>query len=170
MIILSTVGPSESSCSLCTLRSSLAPTGLLICTETVSGRLTNTGPFIEDEDDPDIRRRIAGHQISWHMLHDHRFSPAGTWPPPRIPVMSSVSTAVSTNQTYPHCLPSRSQMSGINPTSPCARPKTPSHIPTPMRPHFHVLSDMPWDDTEPTTGMSASTLAAGFLSKVLAVL
>src|SRR6266851_9303604 len=73
-----TVDASVSPCSLCTLRPSLAPTGLLIYTETVSGRLTNTGPFIEDEDDPDIRRRIAGRQISWHTLHDRRVSPAGT--------------------------------------------------------------------------------------------
>jgi len=76
---MSTVDPSVSSYSLRTLRSSLGQTRLLICTETVSGRLTNTGPFIEDEDDPDIRWRIAGRQISWHTrLHDRRVSPAGT--------------------------------------------------------------------------------------------
>jgi len=78
MISSSTVGPSGSSCCLCTHLSSLAQTGLLICTETVSGRLTNTGPFIEDENNPDIGRRIAGRKITWHTLHDRRISPVGT--------------------------------------------------------------------------------------------
>ena len=62
--------------SLRTLRSSLDPTRLLMCAEHELGRLTNTGPFIEDENDPDISRCIAGRKISWHTLHDRRVSPA----------------------------------------------------------------------------------------------
>ena len=77
---MSTVDSSVSSYSLraLRLRSSLGQTRLLKCTESELGRLTNTGPFIEDENDPDIRRRIAGRKISWHTLHDRRVSPAGT--------------------------------------------------------------------------------------------
>jgi hypothetical protein len=44
---------------------------------TVSDRLTNTGPFIEDENETNIRRRIAERKISWNMLQELRVSPAG---------------------------------------------------------------------------------------------
>ena len=43
-----------------------------------SGRLTNTGPFIEDDEDPDIARRISGRTINWSILHQLRISTAGT--------------------------------------------------------------------------------------------
>ena len=43
-----------------------------------SGRLTNTGPFIEDDEDPDIARRIAGRKINWSILHQLRISTTGT--------------------------------------------------------------------------------------------
>lgn len=36
----------------------------------VFSMLTNTGPFIEDDDEPDIQRRIAGRQISWRILQE----------------------------------------------------------------------------------------------------
>jgi hypothetical protein len=56
---MSTVDPSVSSYSLRALCSSLGQTRLLIYTETELGRLTNTSLFIEDENDPNIRWRIA---------------------------------------------------------------------------------------------------------------
>jgi hypothetical protein len=43
-----------------------------------SGRLTNTGPFIEDEADTDIRRRIAERKISWNTLNEIGVSANGT--------------------------------------------------------------------------------------------
>ncbi|KAH9988445.1 kinase-like domain-containing protein [Russula compacta] len=36
----------------------------------VFSMLTNAGPFIEDEAEPDIRRRIAGRTISWNVLQE----------------------------------------------------------------------------------------------------
>jgi uncharacterized protein (DUF488 family) len=41
-------------------------------------RLTNTGPFIEDENEPDIIRRIAGRKIAWHTLDEVGVSATGT--------------------------------------------------------------------------------------------
>jgi hypothetical protein len=44
-------------------------------------RLTNTGPFIEDENDenePDIIRRIAGRKINWGTQHEVGVSATGT--------------------------------------------------------------------------------------------
>jgi serine/threonine/tyrosine protein kinase RAD53 len=43
--------------------------------------LTNTGPFIEDDDEPDIQRRIAGRQISWNTLQELGISTTGMSPP-----------------------------------------------------------------------------------------
>ncbi|KAH9995404.1 hypothetical protein BJV74DRAFT_877539 [Russula compacta] len=68
---------------------------------------------------------------------------------PWSPIMSSVSTAASTNPTPPRP-PSRSTP-GFKATSPRTRPKTPSHIPTPSRFHLRALSDPPSDDSEPAT-------------------
>jgi hypothetical protein len=45
------------------------------------GRLTNSGPFIEDDEEPDIQRRIAGRRISWNILQELGISATGTWPP-----------------------------------------------------------------------------------------
>ncbi|KAI9458106.1 hypothetical protein F5148DRAFT_332385 [Russula earlei] len=70
---------------------------------------------------------------------------------PWSPVMSSVSTAGSTNPTHPQRPPSRSHARGLNVTSPHARPRTPSHIPTPS--HFPARSDSPSDDSEPPTSL-----------------
>ncbi|KAI0282349.1 kinase-like domain-containing protein [Russula aff. rugulosa BPL654] len=36
----------------------------------VFSMLTNTGPFIEDDEEPDIQRRITGRQISWNTLEE----------------------------------------------------------------------------------------------------
>ncbi|KAF8494633.1 kinase-like protein [Russula emetica] len=36
----------------------------------VFSMLTNTGPFIEDDHEPDIQRRISGRQISWNTLQE----------------------------------------------------------------------------------------------------
>lgn len=69
---------------------------------------------------------------------------------PWSPIMSSVSTAASTNPTHPPRPPSRSTP-GLKATSPRTHPKTPSHIPTPSRSHLRALSDPPSDDSEPTT-------------------
>jgi ser/thr/tyr protein kinase RAD53 len=44
--------------------------------------LTNTGPFIEDDDEPDIQRRIAGRKISWNTLQELGISTTGMLPPP----------------------------------------------------------------------------------------
>jgi len=44
--------------------------------------LTNTGPFIEDDGEPDIQRRIAGRQISWNTLQELGISTTGMLPPP----------------------------------------------------------------------------------------
>ena len=41
-------------------------------------RLTNTGPFIEDENEPDMRRRIAERYIDWGTLKYKRVSAPGT--------------------------------------------------------------------------------------------
>ena len=78
---------------------------------------------------------------------------------PWSPITSSVSTAASTNPTYPHRPPSRSQTPSVNATSPRARAKTPSHIPTPSRSHFRALSDMQWDDSEATTSLMQRALS-----------
>ena len=43
--------------------------------------MTNTGPFIE-EDEPDIQRRIAGRQISWNTLQEVGVSTTGMLHPP----------------------------------------------------------------------------------------
>ena len=45
-------------------------------------RLTNTGPFIEDDGEPDIQRRIAGRQISWNTLQELGISTTGMLPSP----------------------------------------------------------------------------------------
>ena len=77
---------------------------------------------------------------------------------PWSPIMSSVSTAGSTNQTHPQRPPSRSQAAGLNATSPRSRPKTPSHIPAPL--HFRGMSDVAWDDdSEPTTSLMQRALS-----------
>ena len=73
---------------------------------------------------------------------------------PWSPIMSSVSTAASTHQTHPQRPPSRSQ---LHATSPRARPKTPSHIPTPS--HFRAPSESPWDDGELTTSLMQRALS-----------
>ena len=79
---------------------------------------------------------------------------------PWSPIMSSVSTAGSTNQTHPQRPPSRSQAAGLNATSPRSRPKTPSHIPAPLRYHFLGMSDATWDDdAEPTTSLMQRALS-----------
>ena len=79
---------------------------------------------------------------------------------PWSPIMSSVSTAGSTNQTHPQRPPSRSQGAGLNATSPRSRPKTPSHIPAPLRSHFRGMSDAPWDDDgELTTSLMQRALS-----------
>ena len=79
---------------------------------------------------------------------------------PWSPIMSSVSTAGSTNQTHPQRPPSRSQAAGLNATSPRSRPKTPSHIPAPLRSHFLGMSDAPWDDdAELTTSLMQRALS-----------
>ena len=41
-------------------------------------RLTNTGPFIEDENEPDMRRRIADRYIDWGTLKYKQVSAPGT--------------------------------------------------------------------------------------------
>jgi serine/threonine/tyrosine protein kinase RAD53 len=46
-------------------------------------RLTNTGPFIEDDEEPDIQRRITGRQISWNTLEELGVSTTGMLLPPR---------------------------------------------------------------------------------------
>ncbi|KAI9451687.1 hypothetical protein BJY52DRAFT_1351560, partial [Lactarius psammicola] len=71
---------------------------------------------------------------------------------PWSPISSSVSTAASTNPTHPQRPPSRSRTPSVSATSPRARAKTPSHIPAP-RSHFRALSDMQWDDADPTTSL-----------------
>jgi serine/threonine/tyrosine protein kinase RAD53 len=43
-------------------------------------RLTNTGPFIEDENEPDMRRRIAERYIDWGTLRYKHVSAPGTPP------------------------------------------------------------------------------------------
>ncbi len=43
--------------------------------------MTNTGPFIEDEGEVDIQRRITRRQISWHILQELHISTTGTFPP-----------------------------------------------------------------------------------------
>ncbi|KAH9066707.1 hypothetical protein EDB87DRAFT_1801329 [Lactarius vividus] len=78
---------------------------------------------------------------------------------PWSPITSSVSTAASTNPTHPQRPPSRSQTPSASATSPRARAKTPSHIPAPSRSHFRALSDMQWDDTEPTTSLMQRALS-----------
>ncbi|KAI9455891.1 kinase-like protein [Russula earlei] len=40
----------------------------------VFSMLTNAGPFIEDEAEPDITRRIAGRAINWEILHESQVS------------------------------------------------------------------------------------------------
>jgi hypothetical protein len=40
--------------------------------------LTNTGPFIEDENEPDFRRRIALRYIDWRALRLKGVSASGT--------------------------------------------------------------------------------------------
>lgn len=44
--------------------------------------MTNTGPFIEDDDEPDIQRRITGRQISWNILQELGISTTGMLPLP----------------------------------------------------------------------------------------
>jgi hypothetical protein len=78
---------------------------------------------------------------------------------PWSPITSSVSTVASTNLTHPQRPPSRSQTPSVSATSPRARAKTPSHIPTPSRSHFRALSDMQWDDAEPTTSLMQRALS-----------
>ena len=80
---------------------------------------------------------------------------------PWSPITSSVSTAGSTNPTHPPRPPSRSRTPSVNATSPRVRAKTPSHIPTPSssRSHFRALSDVQWDDAEPTTTLMQRALS-----------
>ncbi|KAF8498608.1 hypothetical protein F5888DRAFT_1690432 [Russula emetica] len=78
---------------------------------------------------------------------------------PWSPVMSSVSTAASTNPTHPQRPPSRARTPGVMGTSPRARPTTPSHIPGPSPSHFRNFSDTPWDDSEPTTSLMQRALS-----------
>lgn len=80
---------------------------------------------------------------------------------PWSPITSSVSTAASTNPTHPQRPPSRSQITNGSATSPRGRPRTPSHIPTPSRSHFRALSDMQWDDAEPTTSLMQRAFSPG---------
>ncbi|KAH9023027.1 hypothetical protein EDB83DRAFT_2658657 [Lactarius deliciosus] len=75
------------------------------------------------------------------------------------PITSSVSTAASTNPTHPQRPPSHSQTPSASATSPCARTKTPSHIPALSWSHFRALSDMQWDDGDPTTSLMQRALS-----------
>ena len=77
---------------------------------------------------------------------------------PWSPVTSSVSTAASTNPTHTQRSPSRARTGATGPP-PHARPKTPSYIPGPSRSQFRVLSDTPWDDSEPTTSLMQRALS-----------
>jgi hypothetical protein len=71
---------------------------------------------------------------------------------PWSPITSSVSTAASTNPTRPQRPPSRSQTPSVNPSSSSrARPKTPSHIPTPSRTQFRSTSSAQWDEDDPSS-------------------
>ena len=76
MISSSTAGPSASSSFPC------APPFFLLdlfCgADPQYRRLTNTGPFIEDENEPDMRRRIAERYIDWGTLRYKHVSPPGT--------------------------------------------------------------------------------------------
>jgi hypothetical protein len=45
-------------------------------------RLTNTSPFIEDENEMEIRRRIALRYIDWNALRTKGVSSPGTLPSP----------------------------------------------------------------------------------------
>jgi len=74
----STAGRSVSSCSLRASPFFRGPDWVVDMEGTTSIRLTNTGPFIEDENEPDIIRRIAGRQISWLTLHEVGVSATGT--------------------------------------------------------------------------------------------
>src|SRR6266702_4319992 len=78
---------------------------------------------------------------------------------PWSPITSSVSTAASTYPTPLQRPPSRSQTPSQSATSPRSRTKTPSHIPAPSRSHFRALSDMQWDDAEPTTSLMQRALS-----------
>ena len=55
------------------------PDGVIDISGTTSIRLTYTEPFIEDENEPEIIRRITGRRISWHTLHEVDVSATGTW-------------------------------------------------------------------------------------------
>ena len=79
---------------------------------------------------------------------------------PWSPVTSSVSTAASTNLTYPQRPPSRVRTPGVMGAS-RARPTTPSHIPgpSPSRSNFRNFSDTTWDDSELTTSMMQRALS-----------
>jgi hypothetical protein len=77
---------------------------------------------------------------------------------PWSPITSSVSTAASTNPTHPQRPPSRARTPGVIGPPPHSRPKTPSHIPGP-RSHFRVFSDVPWDESEPTTSLMQRALS-----------
>jgi hypothetical protein len=70
---------------------------------------------------------------------------------PWSPITSSVSTAASTNPTRPQRPPSRSQTPSMNAASSRARPKTPSHIPTPSRTQFRSTSGAQWDEDDPSS-------------------
>ena len=79
MTTSSTAGQSVSLYFPCASRSLfLDQDRALMCSEITSGRLTNAGPFIEDDEEPDIQRRIAGRQISWNILHELNISTTGT--------------------------------------------------------------------------------------------
>jgi Yeast cortical protein KAR9 len=78
---------------------------------------------------------------------------------PWSPIMSSVSTAASTNPTHPQRPPSRSQTPNVNLTSPRGRPKTPSNIPTPSRSHLRAFSDTQWDEDDPSTSLMQRALS-----------
>jgi len=56
---------------------SLDPEWALISTKPGLGRLTNAGPFLEDEHEPDVARRIAGRSIQWHILQELGVSTTG---------------------------------------------------------------------------------------------
>jgi serine/threonine/tyrosine protein kinase RAD53 len=42
-------------------------------------RLTNAGPFIEDENQRDIRARILDREIDWSTLFNKNLSEEGLW-------------------------------------------------------------------------------------------
>jgi serine/threonine/tyrosine protein kinase RAD53 len=53
------------------------PERALMSTKPGLGRLTNAGPFLEDEHELDVARRVAGRSIQWSILQDLGVSTTG---------------------------------------------------------------------------------------------